>query len=434
MWIEVLGDTNQALRLLSVVLGTATLLAIFFLGRKMFDEKTGLIAAAVLAILPLHIQYSQEVRAYPLSLLLVVLASWAYWSACQVVGQHQEKRYWLLYLGLVTASLYTHYLTIWSFVAHGIFALSRPRAVRLLLLKRLLLVASGILFLLSLWVLGPHFGQPLHLNPLLSGFWVRETLVRIPALLFYFFAGFLPGVTFKSLFGFTLFAFYAMSLLTVIPVLRRQEERPALFFALLLLLGPILSVIGIAALFDKAGLITHPRFVFPAIVGLCLILGRAMMSSRQRALPILVAVTVVAFFLHFQVKWVQLNRNPFTPWYFYGNISLAVTEVNRTAKSDELLLFDDGVLLLLWNVYQKSPLPQLLMGREGFSFNQPMDFDLKWQEVENKYAGIYFVRLAESPPREVLQRLEARYQLINRERIGRLEIRHYVKLSPTRLH
>lgn len=120
-----------------------------------------------------------------------------------------------------------------------------------------------------------------------------------------------------------------MSLLTVIPVLRRQEERPALFFALLLLLGPILSVIGIAALFDKAGLITHPRFVFPAIVGLCLILGRAMMSSCQRVLPILVAFTVFAFFLHFQVKWVQLNRNPFTPWYFYGNISLAVAEVNE---------------------------------------------------------------------------------------------------------
>lgn len=431
-WITLFGDSDPALRLLSVTLGIATLVVIFFLGRKIFDERIGLAAASVLAVLPLHIQYSQEARPYPLAVLLAALASWAYWTAHRVVGRGDEWRYWLLYVGLAAAGLYTHYFTAWVLLAHGVHALFQPGSLRRALMKRLLPVVFAILILFTPWLLNPSSMQLVERDPLIRGFWSRETLARLPALMFYFFSGYLPGTVFKSLFGLILLGTYALGAVLVISIARDRERQPALLFTLLLVVVPVLSVVGLAAILDKAGLLTHPRYILSALTGFSLLLGAAIRLSLHRKLSFLMAATIVALSLYFQMRWYELNRNPSTPWYLYGNVSSAVTWMSERAQPNELLLFDDGVIPLIWNVYQKVPLPQLLMDTRNFSLNQPRDFESKWQEVEKKYAGIYLVRLAESPPREVLQRLEARYRLINSERIGKLEIRHYVRPSPMR--
>lgn len=54
------GRTLTGVRALSVVLGTATIPAVYLLGRELFDNKRiGLVAAAMLAALPPHIQFSR---------------------------------------------------------------------------------------------------------------------------------------------------------------------------------------------------------------------------------------------------------------------------------------------------------------------------------------------------------------------------------------
>lgn len=53
------GRDLFTLRIVSVVIGTLTLPAVYWLGRELFDKYTGLIAAALLAAFPPHIQYSR---------------------------------------------------------------------------------------------------------------------------------------------------------------------------------------------------------------------------------------------------------------------------------------------------------------------------------------------------------------------------------------
>lgn len=426
-WITLFGDGDPAVRLLSVTLGIATLVVMFFLGRKIFDERIGLAAASVLAVVPLHIQYSQEVRPYPLAVLLVALASLAYWTAYRAVGRDGEWRYWLLYVGLAAAGLYTHYFTAWVLLAHGVYALFQPGSLRLALMKRLLATSVAILILFTPWLLNPFSTQLVKLDPLIRGFWTRETLVRLPVLMFYFFSGYMPGTVFKSLFGLALLGAYILGAALVISIARDRERQPALLFSLLLIVVPILSVVGVAATLDKAGLLTHPRYILFALTGLCLLLGAAICLSPHRKLSFLTAATIIALSFHFEMRWYELNKNPSTRWYLYGNVSSAVTWVSGRAQPNELILFDDGALLLIWNVYQKAPLPQLLMDIRNFSLNQPMDFESKWQEVERKYSAIYLVRLAGSPPSRVVEHLERDYRLMTTQYVGRLEIRHYVK-------
>ena len=73
-WSQVLGKSVLSVRLLSVVIGTATVPLIFVVGRRLLGRPGGLLAALLLAVSPFHIYYSQEVRMYGLVTLLGLAA------------------------------------------------------------------------------------------------------------------------------------------------------------------------------------------------------------------------------------------------------------------------------------------------------------------------------------------------------------------------
>jgi uncharacterized membrane protein len=431
IWIKLFGEGDATLRLLSVIFGLATIIAVFFLGRKLFDEKIGLVAAGVMAILPSPVQYSQEIRSYPLAILLVTLASSAFWEAYRAVGERREWRRWLLYFGLAAASLYTHYFTAWVFLAHGMFAFAEPRLLRNALVKRLTVVAGALVVCMLPWLVSPYFKDQLSFSTLgqyATTFWESQTLMRLFALVSYLFAGYLPEVTFKSLFGLGLLVLYLIGALRFISTEKRKTTAGR--FSLVLLVAPILSMIVLSAVMNRAGLIAHPKFILPALPGVCLVLAVAIGASSRRALSLLAVILLIGVSLNFQLEWHRANTSdaplPGMMW-LYGNVSSAVARVNQQAKPGELILFDDQWLPAVWNVYQKTRQPQMLMGPTGVYLNPAMDFDERWQQVERKYSGIHLVRRVGSPSSQVVERLEARYRLVGSEQVGRMEVRHYAK-------
>ena len=73
---EKLGSNPEFLRGLSVIFSVAALPLTYSLGARLFDRKTGLIAAWLLAINAYDVRYVQEARAYALVVLLSVLSTW----------------------------------------------------------------------------------------------------------------------------------------------------------------------------------------------------------------------------------------------------------------------------------------------------------------------------------------------------------------------
>jgi Dolichyl-phosphate-mannose-protein mannosyltransferase len=85
IWTAFLGDSAVAMRLLSVLFGTLTVpLLGWFVGRRA-GAGAGCLAALLLAIAPIHIDYSQEARPYTLFPLLILAATaallWAFGKA-----------------------------------------------------------------------------------------------------------------------------------------------------------------------------------------------------------------------------------------------------------------------------------------------------------------------------------------------------------------
>jgi 4-amino-4-deoxy-L-arabinose transferase-like glycosyltransferase len=125
------GVSESSLRLLSAAAGTLTIPVAWLLARELTGRPmVAGICAALLAVNPLHIWYSQEARPYALlvwlgssSLLLLVLAA-----------RTEDVRYWVGFVGCMIAVLLTHTIAplllavawSWALLWHARRAVLRP--------------------------------------------------------------------------------------------------------------------------------------------------------------------------------------------------------------------------------------------------------------------------------------------------------------------
>ncbi|MBI3913352.1 MAG: glycosyltransferase family 39 protein [Chloroflexi bacterium] len=127
-WIGLFGATDTAVRLLSVFIGTLSIPLLYLLARTIFrDPRPAWIATLLLALSPLHIYYSQEVRMYGLVTALALAST--YFFVCLLEKAEWSKRdlpIAALYALSMTAALYTQYfaafLIVFQFVYVALFA------------------------------------------------------------------------------------------------------------------------------------------------------------------------------------------------------------------------------------------------------------------------------------------------------------------------
>jgi uncharacterized membrane protein len=103
-WLH-FGNSEAFIRGLSVVFALATLPALYLLGRRLFNPRVGLIAAALLAVNAYHIRYSQEARTYTLMIFLCVLSS-LYFLKCLEKPSRGNR---LAYILVSVLAVYAHF-------------------------------------------------------------------------------------------------------------------------------------------------------------------------------------------------------------------------------------------------------------------------------------------------------------------------------------
>ena len=93
------------LRLIYVIYGFLSVVVIYLLGRSIEGKSLGFAAAFALAVSPLQIYYSQEVRFYSLSVLIALLSTLLFLEALK----NPSKDRWAWWGVINLAGLYTHY-------------------------------------------------------------------------------------------------------------------------------------------------------------------------------------------------------------------------------------------------------------------------------------------------------------------------------------
>ena len=118
-WQFIAGDSEFAIRGLSVIFGVGTVIVAYFIMRKLFSEKVARLSALFLALGPFLIRYSDEARMYAMATFLIVLATWLLILA--VEKNYFKKTQWIiwsLYGITAAAALYTHYYVVFLIPVH----------------------------------------------------------------------------------------------------------------------------------------------------------------------------------------------------------------------------------------------------------------------------------------------------------------------------
>jgi mannosyltransferase len=119
IWSRMLGTGEAGLRSLSAAIGTATVPATYAAARAFVSQRAALVAAALVAVSPLLVWYSQEARAYA---LLVLLGALSLVPLRRAVGRRAVRPLaaWAIVAALALA---THYFALFLVAAEAIWLL-----------------------------------------------------------------------------------------------------------------------------------------------------------------------------------------------------------------------------------------------------------------------------------------------------------------------
>jgi mannosyltransferase len=124
IWTQITGTGPWGLRSLSALAGVATIPVAYLVGRELRQRRTGLLAAALVAVNPMLIWYSQEARAYALLVFFCALSLLYCVRALRVGGEHDKRN--LVLWGVFSAlALATHYFAAFPLAAEVILLLRR---------------------------------------------------------------------------------------------------------------------------------------------------------------------------------------------------------------------------------------------------------------------------------------------------------------------
>lgn len=156
LWSRVFGHSEVALRGLSVLTGLGTIGLVYLIGEKLFNKKTGYIAALLLAISPLHIYYSQEARMYSLQTLFVAASFYFF----VMLLKKEKPGYWIGFAISIALIGMTDYLPLLILPVFWLIGLLEKKDR--LWWKKFVVSHLPLLFSLIIWY--PIFARQLNLG------------------------------------------------------------------------------------------------------------------------------------------------------------------------------------------------------------------------------------------------------------------------------
>ncbi len=169
VWIPVFGDTEFITRVPAAVFGSFSVFAIYAVGKLLYDKKTGLIAALILAVSVFHIRYAQEVRGYTLMVFLILVSFYSFLQ----LSIKRRTLYEITYIASTVLLVCTHYYGVLIVLSQNIFCftliLKNKRIGELGIGGWLKLqLISGILLLPCIFLLAVTIFR------IRKGFWIAE--------------------------------------------------------------------------------------------------------------------------------------------------------------------------------------------------------------------------------------------------------------------
>jgi uncharacterized membrane protein len=389
VWTQVTGTGEWGLRSLSALAGVATIPVAYLIGAELRDRRTGLLGAALVAVNPMLLWYSQEARAYALLAFFCALSLLYCVRALQDRGGRGGKRTMVAWGVFSALALATHYFALFPLAAEAALLLRRRGRAAV---AGLWIIGAVAVLLAPLVVHQMSYGHAEWIGKFSLGHRVWETA-----------ATFVTGETGDIIGGpeRPTLAFLPLALaLAAFALLalrgEREEKRAA---AVPLTVGAVTVAIPLLlAIVSTSKDYVLARNLLPALVPLLVVVAIGLTGRRVRRLGAAIAAVLVAYSLGFCV-WVAFDEDLQRPDWHAAADHLGAPEAPRAivlwALGEAPLRYylSSGAIQLKpaegyeWLVHEIAfvsdgpapPPPRRLLGR-GF------------REVDHESAGRLFIR------------------------------------------
>ena len=116
-WIIAFGKSDVALRMMSVVIGISAIPLVYLVARELFNARVGIVAAFLIAIAPIQIYYSQELRMYGLVTTLALASVALQLKMLTADGRQRTMPVRVAFIILTALALYTQYFAAFFIAA-----------------------------------------------------------------------------------------------------------------------------------------------------------------------------------------------------------------------------------------------------------------------------------------------------------------------------
>jgi uncharacterized membrane protein len=290
LWTQVTGNGEWGLRFLSALAGVATIPVAYLTGRELRGARAGFIAAALVAVNPMLLWYSQEARAY--SLLGFFCALSLLYCVRALKGGEDEKRDFVAWGVFSALALATHYFAVFPLVAETVLlARRRGRAI----FSGLWIVALAIVLLAPLAIHQMSYGHAEWIGKFSLGHRVAEVGIT-----------YMVGET-GDIIGrseqwppaLVPLALVAAAFLLLLARGSRSERRAA--FVPVVVVAAAVGIPLLLAIFFTGKDFVLARNLLPALVPRLVAVAVALSTERARRLGIAIAAVLVAYSLAFSI-------------------------------------------------------------------------------------------------------------------------------------
>jgi hypothetical protein len=374
-WGEVFGPSALSLRSLSAAWGVLMVALAFLIARRLFGTLVALVAALLLAVAPLAVYYSQEVRMYAQVTALGMVAVYAY----------TRRSDWLYALGGI-ATLYSQYLGISILAALNLHALLtwRGRTRREWITWLMANAAIALVFLPWLPTFIDQQSHALNTSPRTAMGLALDTLMAYGG-----------GVASSDVLLWTGGVLVALALFAIgITCLgRKRQEIENVLLAALIWLLPLGLVIGLGF---RSGLF-ETRYLIVGLPGLLLLsaLGIVRIAHWPILVPVLACAALVPAYLGLSAQYFDpsLARDDYR--------GLVAAIVDQAQPTDAILLVAPNQTEI-FNYYYHGDLPAI-----GLPAQRPLDVDdtlARLDAIRSQYGRVWLVSWAmnEADPKGVI--------------------------------
>jgi mannosyltransferase len=409
IWTQLTGTGPWGLRSLSALAGVATIPVAFLVGRELRGNRTGVLAAALVAVNPMLIWYSQEARAYALLAFFCAL-SLLYCVRALRVGEGAEGqegksgRRDLVLWGVFSAlALATHYFAVFPLAAEVILLLRRRGRAAF---AGLWIVGLTALLLAPLVIHQMSYGHAEWIGKFTLGHRLWET----GATFVIGETGDIIGGPERPTLAFVPLALAAAAFLLLAIRGSREEKRAAM---VPLAVGALTIGVPLLLAVTAAGKdFVLARNLLPALVPLLLVVAVGFTVKRARRIGAVLAALLVAYSLVFSV---------------YVNFDEELQRPDWQAVAEHLGEPEAPRATVLW-VLGEAPL-RYYLSTGAIQLKASEGYDWLVREID-------FVSDGQAPP-PPQRLLGGGFREVSSEEVGRLFIRRYrldrPGLAPLRL-